>query len=97
MQEFTKEWKAIQKGLSNCWSEKSAKGNALLELAKTRKKLFADIAIGKVSPSKKKIINSEIRQLEEDIEGLDIAVEELELRQALIKRQGAHIQEKKED
>ncbi|GAI85785.1 unnamed protein product [marine sediment metagenome] len=97
MQEFTKEWKAIQKALSNCWSEKSAKGDALPGLEKARRKIFADIAVGKVSPSKKKIINSEIRQLKQDIEDIDIAVEELELRQTLIKRQGAHIQEVKED
>jgi len=97
VQEFTKEYKAIQKGLSNCWSERATKGDALDRLIEGRKKIFADIAVGKVSTSKKKIINSEIRQLKEDIEGLDIAAEELELRQILIKRQGAHIQEIKED
>lgn len=97
MQEFTEKYKKIKDGLDKCWGEKSRKGNELLKLQEARKKTFADIYLGKVSPSKKKIINSEIRQLEEDIEDLDIAVTELELRQTLIKRQGGHIQEVKED
>jgi len=91
MQEFTEEFKAIQKALSNCWSEKSAKGNALLELVKARKKMFADIALGLCSAGKKGTTNKKIRELEEDINDIDIAVGELELRQTLLKKQGSHM------
>lgn len=91
MQEFTEEFKAIQKALSNCWAEKSAKGNALLELVKTRKKMFADIVLGLCGAGGKKAINKKIRGLEEDISDIDIAVEELELRHTLIKKEGRHI------
>ncbi|MBA7529493.1 hypothetical protein ES705_21691 [subsurface metagenome] len=97
MQEFTKEYKRIKDALDRCWGERASKKGRLLDLQEARKKIFADIAVGKVSPSKRKIINSEIRQLEEDIEGLDIAVEELQLKETLIKRQGGQIQEVKED
>jgi len=91
MQEFTEEYKAIQKALSNCWAEKSAKGNELLRLQEARKKIFADIVLGKASSSKKKGLNKKINQLKEDIEDLDIAVEELELRQTLLKKSGGHM------
>lgn len=91
MQEFTEEFKAIRKALSNCWGEKSAKGNALLELVKARKKMFADIVLGLCSAKEKRIMNKKIRGLEEDISDIDIAVEELELRQTLLKKQGSHM------
>jgi len=91
MQEFTEEYKAIRKALSNCWAEKSAKGNALLELVKARKKMFADIVLGLCNAKEKRITNKKIRELEEDISDIDIAVGELELRQTLLKRSGGHM------
>jgi len=91
MQEFTEEFKAIRKALSNCWGEKSTKGNELLRLQEARKKIFADIALGLCDAGKKKAINKKIRGLEEDISNIDIAVGELELRQTLLKRSGGHI------
>jgi len=97
MQEFTEEYKKIKDGLDRCWGERASKNDELTRLKETRKKVFGDIYLGKVSSSKKKIINSEIRQLKEDICNADIAVTELELRQTLLKRQGGHIQEKVEE
>ena len=97
MQEFTEEYKKIQEGLHRCWNERASKGDELTKLKAARKKIFGDIYLGLVSPSKKKILNSEIRQVEEDISSADIAVSELELRQTLLKRSGVHIQEKVED
>lgn len=96
MQEFTEEYKNIKDALDKCWGERASKKDELNRLEESRKKVFGDIALGKVSPSKKKIINSEIRQLEEDISSADIAISELELRQTLLKRSGVHIQEKGE-
>jgi len=96
MQEFTKEFKAIKNALDKCWSERASKGNELLRLQEARKKIFGDIYLGKVSSEKKEILNKKIRQLKEGIEDLDIAVEELELRQTLMKRSGGYIQEKVE-
>jgi len=96
MQEFTEEYKKIKDGLDKCWGERASKNGELNKLKEVRKKVFGDIYLDKVSPSKKKIINSEIRQLEEDISNADIAVTELELRQTLMKRSGVHIQEKTE-
>ncbi|MBA7544408.1 hypothetical protein ES705_36764 [subsurface metagenome] len=97
MQEFTEEYKKIKDGLNRCWGERASKNDELNRLQKERKKVFGDIYLGLVSTSKKKIINSEIRQLKEDIEDLDIAVSELELRHTRLKRSGGHIQEVKED
>lgn len=91
MQEFTKEFKAIKDALNKCRSERSSKGDALDRLIETRKKVFGDIALGKVSSSEKRIVNKKIEQLRKDIEDLDITVEELELRQSLIKRDGRHM------
>ncbi|MBA7571249.1 hypothetical protein ES708_13008 [subsurface metagenome] len=91
MQEFTEEFKAIQKALSNCWAEKSAKGNELLRLQETRKKMFADIVLGLCSAKEKRTTNKKIRELEEDISDIDIAVKELELRHALLKKEGRHM------
>ena len=91
MQEFTEEYKALQKALSNCWAEKSSKGNALLELVKTRKKMFADIVLGLENAKEKRIIIKKIRELEEDISNIDIAVLELELRHTLLKKEGRHM------
>ncbi|GAI36471.1 unnamed protein product [marine sediment metagenome] len=96
MQEFTEEYKAIQKGLHKCWNERASKNDELTRLQASRKKVFGDIYLGLVSPSKKKIINSEIRQLEADISDADIGASELELRQTLMKRSGSHMQEKVE-
>jgi len=96
MQEFTEEYKAIQKGLHRCWNERASKGDELTKLKEARKKVFGDIYLNKVSPSKKKIINSEIRQLEEDISNADIAVSELELRHTILKKTGGYMQEKVE-
>lgn len=96
MQEFTEEYREIKNALDRCWGERASKKDGLSKLQEVRKKVFADIYLGKVSPSKKKIINSEIRQLEEDISNADITITELELRQTLIKRQGGHMQEKVE-
>ncbi|MBA7512700.1 hypothetical protein ES705_04708 [subsurface metagenome] len=97
MQEFTAEYKKIQEGLHRCWNERASKNDELNRLQEERKKVFGDIYLGLVSTSKKKILNSKIRQLKQDIEDLDIAVVELELRQTLLKRSGVHIQEKVED
>ena len=91
MQEFTEEYKALRKALSNCWAEKSAKGNALLRLVKARKKMFADIVLGLCSAKEKRTTNKKIRELEEDISDIDIAVEELELRHTLLKKEGRHM------
>ena len=96
MQEFTAEYKKIKDALDKCWGERSSKNGELLRLQETRKKVFTDIAMGQVSSSKKKILNSEIRQLEEDVSDLDIMIEELQLKQTLLKRSGSHIQEKVE-
>jgi len=97
MQEFTEEYKAIQEGLHKCWNERASKGDELNRLKEARKKIFGDIYLGKVSSSKKEILNKKIRQLKEDIEDLDIAVEELELRHTRLKRSGGHIREKVEE
>ncbi len=97
MQEFTEEYKKIKDGLDKCWGERASKKDRLLRLQEARKKTFGDIALGLVPTSEKKNINDEIRQLEEDIEDLDIAIGELELKQMLLKRSGVHIQEVKEN
>ncbi len=97
MQEFTEEYKKIKDGLDRCWGERASKNGELNRLQEERKKVFGDIYLGLVSTSKKKILNSKIRQLEEDISSADIAISELELRQTLLKRSGVHIQEKVED
>ncbi len=97
MQEFTEEYKKIKDGLDRCWGERASKNDELNRLQEKRKKVFGDIYLGLVSTSKKKILNSKIRQLEEDISSADIAVSELELRHMLLKRSGVHIQEVKED
>jgi len=97
MQEFTEEYKKIKDGLDKCWGERASKGDELNRLKEERKKVFGDIYLGLVSLSKKKILNLKIRQLKEDIEDLDIAVEELELRHTRLKRQGGHMQEKVEE
>ncbi|GAI46543.1 unnamed protein product [marine sediment metagenome] len=96
MQKFTAEFKAIKDTLDKCWGERGSKKDTLNRLIEARKKTFANIYLGKVSPSKKKIINSEIRQLEEDVSDLDITIKELEHRYMLLKKQGLHIQEVKE-
>lgn len=96
VQEFTEEFKALRLAVSKCLYNKANIGNELIKLQGKRQKVFGDIYLGLVSPSKKKIINSEIRQLEEDINNADIAVTELELRQTLLKRSGGHIREVEE-
>jgi len=97
MQEFTEEYKKIKDALDKCWGERASKKDELNRLEEGRKKIFGDIALGKVSSSKKKILNLKIRELEGGIGDLNIAITELELRQTLIKRQGVHVQEVKED
>ena len=97
MQEFTEEYKKIKDTLDRCWGERGSKKGRLLGLQEARKKTFLDIALGLEPTSGKKKINDEIRQLEEDIEDLDIAIGELELKQMLLKRSGVHIQEVKEN
>jgi len=96
MQEFTEEYKKIQKGLHLCWGERASKNDELTRLKETRRKTFGDIALGLVSPSKKEILNKKIKELEEDIFNADIAVSELELREVRIKMTGGHMQEKVE-
>ena len=96
MQEFTEEYKKIKNGLDKCWGEQASKNDELNRLELGRKKVFGDIAMGQVSTSKKEILNKKIRELKEDIEDLDIAIEELQSRQTLMKRQGVHMQEKVE-
>ena len=96
MQEFTEEYKKIKDGLDKCWGERASKGDELNRLKEESKKVFGDIALGQVSSEKKEIFNNKIRQLEGDIKDLDIMVEELELRQTLLKRSGSHIREVEE-
>ncbi len=96
MQEFTEKFKKIKNGLDKCWGEQASKKDELNRLEVGRKKVFGDIAMGQVSTSKKEILNKKIRELKEDIEDLDIAIEELQSRQTLMKRQGVHMQEKVE-
>lgn len=96
MQEFTEEFKAIKNALDKCWGEQASKKDAKNRLVEERKKVFGDIAMGKVSSEKKEIFNNKIRQLEGDIKDLVIMVEELELRHTRLKRTGGHIQEVKE-
>lgn len=93
MQEFTEEFKKIKDTLDRCWGERGSKKDGLNRLIETRKKLFTDIALGLEPTSKKKVINDEIRQLKEDVSDLDIMIEELQLKQTLMKRSGSHIQE----
>ncbi len=97
VQEFTEEFKAIKNALDKCWGEQASKKDELSRLQEERKKIFCDIALGLAPPSKKKIFNSKIIQLKQDIEDSGIAIIELELRQTLMKRSGVHIQEVKED
>ncbi|MBA7565251.1 hypothetical protein ES708_06927 [subsurface metagenome] len=96
MQEFTEEYKKIKNALDRCWNEQASKKDELLRLEAGRQKMFGDVALDLVSTSKKKILNSEIRQLKEDIEDLAIAINELELRHTRLKRSGSHMQEKVE-
>ncbi len=96
VQEFTAEYKKIKNALDKCWNEMSVKKDEKNRLQEARKKVFADIYLGKVSSSKKEIFNKKIRQLEEDISSADIAIEELKLKQTLLKRSGSHIQEVEE-
>ena len=97
MQEFTAEYKKIKDGLDKCWNERASKNDELNRLQEERKKVFGDIYLGLAPPSKKKILNSKIMQLKQDIEDSGIAISELELRQTLMKRSGVYIQEKVEE
>lgn len=96
MQEFTENYREIQNALHKCWNGRASKGDEKNRLIEARKKVFGDIALGKVTSSKKEIFNDKIRRLEEDIKDLAIMVEELELRHTLLKRSGGHMQEVKE-
>lgn len=96
MQVFTKEWKAIQKAIDKCRGERAEKGNELLKLKEGRKKIFVDIALGKISSSKKEISNKRIRELEEDISDLDIMIEELKIKETVLKKTGSDVEELKE-
>lgn len=91
MQEFTKEFKTIRDTTISCRSERSAKKNALDKAIELRKRAFGDMALNQVSSIEKKAYNKSIKQMREDIEDLDIVIEELTLRQALIKREGRHM------
>lgn len=95
MQEFTAEFKAIQKVLSKCWGKRASENNELSKLIEARKKIFGDIALG-LSDEKEGDINKKIRELEGDIVDIDVTTSELERRQTLLKKSGSHIQEKVE-
>jgi hypothetical protein len=94
MQEFTEEYKKIKDALDKCWGERGSKKDGLNRLIETRKKVFVNIALNIEPTSKKKEINNEIRQLEEDVSDLDIMIEEFQLKQTLLKRSGSYIREK---
>jgi hypothetical protein len=60
----------------------------LLNATEQRQKLFGDVALGLGDPEEKAKINQRIRELEGELEDLDITIRELQERKARLDRGG---------
>jgi len=93
MQEFTKEYKKIQKSINTLGTERGKKNNFLSKLSEERKALLADIALGLVDTGERIRISEQVKQYEQDIQDIDIALEELNNRAYKLKKMGSHVVE----
>jgi type II secretory pathway component PulF len=88
MKGFSKEWKEYEKAYNKLFGDRSEKGYSLSELTKRYRKLLCDLALGLVDTGERIKISEQMKQYEQDIKDINFALEELEERKNILKKQG---------